>query len=302
MENETGRKMFYRGWKFNMFNDMKQVNKAMAAVTVIFVMFFFSLSALTNQLLEQKKSDHQSLTLVIFTYAVICMFSYFNVAYVRDFDAIQVNITPLVLTFCGLVTLMRGYDFYLIGMVVSLIVDSYCALRFSENHDQISFSVIERFAMESWCQDAFNKRGNVTLQMVAICMIIGQIYLSLVGAHNGNGLCLMFLTFYIVRLVQFLLKTSIAVNMAQSNFVCLSLAIIGVFSLFKGGVGMMTALSCVIIVLDAILGTALFVSHNEEEIYKELGLYQQFKKIKQVVNCPGHITNLKMETMKDSAV
>jgi len=135
MENEMGQQMFYRGWKFNMFNDMKQVNKAIAAVTVIFVMFFFSLSALTMQLLENKKSDHQSLTLVIFSYALICMFSYFNVTYVRDFDAIQVNITPLVLTFCGLVTLMRGYDFYLIGMVISLIADSYCALRFSENHD-----------------------------------------------------------------------------------------------------------------------------------------------------------------------
>jgi len=73
--------MLYRGWKFNMFNDMKQVNKAIAAVTVIFVMFFFSLSALTTQLLEHKKSDHQSLTLVIFTYAIISMFSYFNVAF-----------------------------------------------------------------------------------------------------------------------------------------------------------------------------------------------------------------------------
>lgn len=301
MENEMGKKMFYRGWKFNMFNDMKQANKAIAAVTVIFVMFFFSLSALMTQLLEHKKSDHQSLTLVIFTYAIICMFSYFNVAYVRDFDAIQVNITPLALTFCGLVTLMRGYDFYLIGMVLSLIADSYCALRFSENNDQISFSVIERFAMESWCQDAFNKK-NVTLQMVAICMIIGQVYLSLVGAHTGNGLCLLFLAFYAVRLVQFLLKTSIAVNMAQSNFVCLSLAIIAVFSLFKGGISMMTTLSCVIIVLDAILGAAMFVSQNEEDIYKEMGLYQQFKKIKQGMNCQGHITNLKMERVKDTAV
>ena len=47
IENEIGQKMFYRGWKFNMFNDMKQVNKAIAAATVIFVMFFFSLSAMT---------------------------------------------------------------------------------------------------------------------------------------------------------------------------------------------------------------------------------------------------------------
>jgi len=296
--------MLYRGWKFNMFNDMKQVNKAIAAVTVIFVMFFFSLSALTTQLLEHKKSDHQSLTLVIFTYAIISMFSYFNVAYVRDFDAIQVNITPLVLTFCGLVTLMRGFDFYLIGMVLSLVADSYCALRFSENHDQIAFSVIERFAMESWCQDAFNKRGNVTAQIVGICMIVGQVYLSLVGAHNGEQLCLLFLGFYFVRLVQFLLKTSIAVNMAQSNFVCLCLAIIGVFSFFQGGMSKMAALSCAVIVLDAILGAAMFVSLNQEDIYKEMGLYQEYKKVKGSLglNCHGHITNLSVEQVGDVAV
>ena len=65
---------------------------------------------------------------------------------------------------------------------------------------------------------------------------------------------------------------------------------------------MMTALSCVIIVLDAILGAAMFVSQNEEDIYKEMGLYQQFKKIKQGMNCQGHITNLKMERVKDTAV
>lgn len=303
MDNEIGQKMFYRGWKFNMFNDMKQANKAIAAVSIIFAMFFFSLSSLATQILEHKKSDHQSLTLVIFTYAVICMFSYFNVAYVRDFDAIQVNITPIVLTMCGLVSLSHKYDFYLIGMVLSLLADSYCAIRFSESSDKIAFSVVERFAMESWCQDAFNKKGHITAQLVAICMIIAQVYLTLVGAHNGEQLCAVFLVFYIVRLVKFLLKTSIAVNIAQSNFVCLGLATIGIFSFFSGSMSMMTALSCAIMVADAILGAAMFVTLNQEDIYKELGLYQEFKKVKgwQGLNCQGHIQNLKMERISEHA-
>jgi hypothetical protein len=272
--------MFYRGWKFDMFNDMKQFNKAIAALCVIFTMFFFSLASLLTQVLEHKKSDHQSLTMVIFTYSVICMFSYFNFAYIRDFDAIQVNFTPLMLTVCCAMNLMKGYDFFLIGMVISLIADSYFALRFSENNDQIAFTVYERFAMESWCQDAFNKQGQLTLQIVAVCMIFSQIYLNLVGAHNGDHICYILLSFYIVRLVQYLLNTSIAVNMAQSNFVCLALAVMGVFSFIQGGMTMVTALSCTILLLDAILGAAMFVSLNQEDIYTELGLYQEYKKIK----------------------
>lgn len=295
--------MFYRGWKFNMFNDMKQINKAISAVVIIFAMFFFSLASLLTQLLDNKKSDHQSFSLVIFTYTMICMFSYFNIAYVRDFDAIQVNITPLMLTICGLVSLRQSHDFFLIGMVITLLADSYCALRFSENNDQINFSVIERFAMESWCQDAFNKRGIITAQIVAVCLMFTQVYLNLLGAHNGEQLAFIFLAFYMVRLLQFFLKTSIAVNMVQSNFVCLSLAVMAIFTFFTGGMGFATALSSVIIILDAILGAAMFVHHNQEDIYKEMGLYQEYKKIKgwQGLNSPGHITNLKMERVNVNA-
>ena len=134
-------------------------------------------------------------------------------------------------------------------------------------------------------------------------MIIAQVYLTLVGAHNGEQLCAVFLVFYIVRLVKFLLKTSIAVNIAQSNFVCLGLATIGIFSFFSGSMSMMTALSCAIMVADAILGAAMFVTLNQEDIYKELGLYQEFKKVKgwQGLNCQGHIQNLKMERISEHA-
>lgn len=149
-----------------MFNEKKQSNKAIAAVCVIFAQFFFSMSSIILC-----KKDHQSFAMIVLTYALICMFSYFNVAYIRDFDALQVNFTPLVLTVCGILGLQRHYDFYLLGMVISLIADSYFALRFKEKSDKIKFSVLERFAMESWTQEAFNKTGHVTLQLVSICII-----------------------------------------------------------------------------------------------------------------------------------
>lgn len=205
------------------------------------------------------------------------MFSYFNVAYVRDFDALQVNFTPLVLTVCGIVGMQKSFDFYLLGMVLALIADSYFALRFKDHSDKINFSVIERFAMESWTQEAFNKAGQVTLQLVSICLIFMQIYLNIVGAHNKETICFLFLAFYIVRLVQFLLQASLAVNMAQSNFVCVALAVMGVFTC--ASVGLVTKVSCAILVIDAILGAAIFAAHNQEDIYKELGVYQQYKRM-----------------------
>lgn len=121
--------MFSWGWKFNMFNEMEHsgnVAKAIAAISVIFAQFFFSLTSIVRQ------QEHMSLSMVVFIYCAICMFSYFNVTYVRDFDALQVNFTPIMLTICGLVTLLRQYDFFLLGMVISLIADSYFALRYKQ--------------------------------------------------------------------------------------------------------------------------------------------------------------------------
>lgn len=81
------------------------------------------------------QQEHLSLSLIVLTYAAICMFSYFNVSYVRDFDAIQVNFTPLALTICCIVAVQRHYSFYMVGMVIALAADSYFALRFKDNTD-----------------------------------------------------------------------------------------------------------------------------------------------------------------------
>jgi hypothetical protein len=79
-----GKKMFAGGWKFNMFNDTcKQTNKAIAAISVITLQLFFSLSSLIMW-----NTEHQSFTIVVFTYVAICAFSYFNLTYVCDFDVL----------------------------------------------------------------------------------------------------------------------------------------------------------------------------------------------------------------------
>lgn len=274
-KSNTGKRMFTWGWKFNMFNETTQINKQMAAISVIATQFFFSLASLI-----MREQEHQSLSLVVFIYCAISMFSFFNVTYVRDFDALQVNFTPLMLSICGLVTLQRTYDFLLLGMVISLLADSYFALRYKEKNDKIRFSVLERFAMESWTQEAFNKAGRATLQIISVIFIFLQIYLNLVGTQNREKICFLFFAFYIVRLVQFLFQTSLAVNMAQSNFVSLCLAVLGVFAFFSQEMSMMTTLSCLIMIADATLGTAIFISHNQEDIYRELGVYNEYKKMK----------------------
>lgn len=136
--------------------------------------------------------------------------------------------------------------------------------------------------MESWTDQAFNKAGRATLQLIAVIFIFVQIYLNLVGTQNRERICFLFVAFYIVRLVQFFFQTSLALNMAQSNFVSLSLAVVGLFAFFSQEMSLMTALSCAIMIADAVLGAAIFINHNQEDIYKELGVYNEYKKMKKL--------------------
>jgi len=71
----------------------------MAAACVVFLQVYFSLASLvTNE-------QHQCFSIVVFTYSMICLFSFINVTYVRDFDALQVNFTPLILSIAGVMAL-----------------------------------------------------------------------------------------------------------------------------------------------------------------------------------------------------
>lgn len=91
-------------------------------------------------------------SVIVLTYSLICLYSFFNVSYVRDFDAIQVNFTPIVLTIISLYAMVTKFDFAILGMFVGLVTDSYFALRTKQNKENIMLTAIELFSMESWTQ------------------------------------------------------------------------------------------------------------------------------------------------------
>ena len=106
--------------------------------------------------------------------------------------------------------------------------------------------------MESWSQEAFNKAGRVTLQIVSLCFIGLQIFLTIVGAHNKDKLCFVLLAFYMVRLVQFILKANLAINIAQSNFVCVCLAVLAICTCHSRELNLFSALTCAVLTADGI--------------------------------------------------
>lgn len=240
-----------------MFNGTQsQFNKAMMAAGIVFMQLFFSLGGIVRQ------DEHQCFSIVVFTYSLICLFSFINFSYVRDFDALQVNFTPIILSLVGIMALTSVSDFFLLGMVITLIADSYFALRYKDNTDKVTWTSIERFAMESWSQNAFSYNKDITLQIISASFIFAQIFFSLHGAQNKEMICFLFLGFYLTRVVAFLLETVLAIQMVQSNMTCVCLAIIGGMTLFNNS--LFTNIAIVIMMLDAMLGSSIFVAQNQE--------------------------------------
>lgn len=73
--------MFNRGWKFDMLNHTDQFDKQLSALMVIFMMFAFALSSFAL-------GGPGSFNILVLIYSMIAAFSFFNLEYVRDFDAI----------------------------------------------------------------------------------------------------------------------------------------------------------------------------------------------------------------------
>jgi len=74
-----------------------------------------------------------------------------NFTYIRDFDALQVNATPTILAFVGTnLVLSQGFKYSLFGITITLIADSFFALRFEEKEDTIHYTPLELFSLESW--------------------------------------------------------------------------------------------------------------------------------------------------------
>lgn len=224
--------------------------KTMSAVSVIFAMTYFSLAG------SILKGDALSIT--VFTYSMICMLSFLNISYIRDFDALQVNMVPIILALAATYELRTQQNgFCLIGMAVTLYADSYFAIRYQESNDMIDYNNVEKFAQYSWTSQYFNKMNQTSVQLLGMTVIFAQIFLTLVGTIDGSLYQALFLSFYLTRLVSFMFETLKGVEMYQSNMVCLIFAIMST-QVGYGENAFATAQS-VLMLIDAYMGLMMFV-------------------------------------------
>jgi len=194
-------KLFTTGWKFDLFNQQGFINKQIAAIAVIFGLMQFSI---VNLLLN----DNLLFSLAVLGYSLVCLETFLNLTYIRDFDALQVNATPILLAFTGAALLINdGFSYALLGTTAFLIADSFFALRYQPKSDTIQSTPLELFSMQSWTQGAFEKTENFTLQITATAFIFFQIFLSLAGSAQGDRLCILIAIFYMLRLMQFIFNS-----------------------------------------------------------------------------------------------
>lgn len=200
-----------------------------------------------------------TLSLTVFVYSIICLFSYFNLTYVRDFDALQINFIPMVLSLISVLEIMHSTaaGFSLIGMTATLLVDSYFAMKYQKSTDNLEFNNFELFAQESWTQTAFNNGKSLRIQLSAPTMIFAQIFLTMAGAMDGQIYGGLFLSFYLARLAQYLFQPINGVEMYQSNMACVILAAMAAKNTL--GQGYMASASALLMMVDAYIGTVLFV-------------------------------------------
>jgi len=207
-------------------------------------------------------SDSQALAITVLAYSCICLFSFVNVSYVRDFDVIQINVTPISLAFIGLINVLGNSEFSIMGMTLTLIADAYFALRYKETSDSIEYNVFELFAQESWTQQAFDKTNNQNLQIGAVSMIFAQLFLTMAGVVNGNKLQAVLLSFYMARLMQFFFSTIKGLQMYQSNLTCVVLSAIALYNMGYN----VSAIQGSLMILDAYIGAFLFVISKNIEV------------------------------------
>jgi len=248
--NELTTKMFSEGWKFDLFNSGKNTQKQLFGAAIIFAMVYFSL--------VETVMTQDTLSISVFVYSVICLFSYFNVTYVRDFDAMQINIVPIVLTIIAMIEVMHSSSlgFSLVGMTTALLADSYFAMKYQSSSDKLEFNNFELFAQESWTQSAFNNSNSLRLQIFAPTIIFVQIFLTMAGAMDGQIYAGLFLSFYMARLVQYLFASIKGVEMYQSNMICVVLAAIACKNTL--GLDVMSTACAILMVLDAYIGAVFF--------------------------------------------
>jgi hypothetical protein len=136
-------RMFNRGWKFNLLAETGQFNKQMYAIAVMYMMFAFTMGSFSLV-------GATSFNIMTLIYSIVAFFSFLNLSYVRDFDAIQVNITPIIMTVIGIINMVSGSGETLPmiatgGMTAALMADSYFGARYRDDTDEIEFNALEQF-------------------------------------------------------------------------------------------------------------------------------------------------------------
>jgi len=89
---------------------------------------------------------------------------------------------------------------------------------------------------------------------------------------------MMVLSFNLLRLIQFLFSGILGIQMVQSNMVCLGLATIALANIQTQS--SMCIFASLVLVLDAMIGTAIFVEKNEKEIKSSLSFVSKIKGFK----------------------
>lgn len=249
--NELSTKMFSEGWKFDLFNNCDNAQKQLFGAAIIFAMVYTSM--------VQVVMAQDTLSITVFVYAIISLFSFFNVTYVRDFDALQVNFVPVVLSLVAMIEALHTetLGFSLAGMTVSLLADSYFAMKYQKSTNELEFNNVELFAQESWTQSSFSDAKDLKIQLFAPALIFTQIFLAMAGTMDGQKYAGLFLSFYLARLVQYLFASIKGIEMYQSNMVCLVLAVFACTNTL--GQDFMSTACAILMVLDAYIGTVLFV-------------------------------------------
>ena len=138
--------------------------------------------------------------MIVSVYSLISLFSMINCTYVRDFDALQVNITPLLLFVSCTVAALTNPTISAIGMAVCTGFDSYFGLRYRDNTDVIQYTPIERFALENWVNLGFSE-NNLTVNLTSTFWIFSELYFGLTGVFEGHTLLAsIFIGFSMLRL------------------------------------------------------------------------------------------------------
>jgi hypothetical protein len=118
------------------------------------------------------------------------------------------NFTPLVLSVLGFVsspmTITSG------GMLIALCTDAYFGLRFK--NDKIEFSPNELYCMESWTQEAFNKKQSLSLQITSAVLIFSELYFAILGTTQHSGFSKVMLMFVLLRLGMFLFQSVVVLS------------------------------------------------------------------------------------------